>query len=143
MKYFFKKYFFQKSKNVMEMKNYVQKYSKENWIAILILIWLFGLILRKARKEKDWPLLSKLNLALIKLFFSLNYNTQWARKLKKIPGQKNSWIFFDQIPFFVISKMATNQFLNWEKGLKLSKMQFHEKNYLNYLISRVFLVWLF
>ena len=27
---FFKKYFFQKSKNVMEMKNYVQKYSKEN-----------------------------------------------------------------------------------------------------------------
>ena len=23
--------------------------------------------------------------------------------------------FFDQIPFFAISKMAKNQFLNWEK----------------------------
>ena len=26
-----------------------------------------------------------------------------------------SRIFFDQIPFFAISKMAKNQFLNWEK----------------------------
>ena len=32
--------------------------------------------------------------------------------------------FFDQIPFFAISKMAKNQFLNWGK---LPKMQFHEK----------------
>ena len=39
------------------------------------------------------------------------------------PAQKNSWnqinqfheIIFDQIPFFAISKMAKNQFLNWEK----------------------------
>ena len=35
--------------------------------------------------------------------------------------------FFDQIPFFAISKMAKNQFLNWEKSLKLPEMQFHEK----------------
>ena len=26
--------------------------------------------------------------------------------------------FFDQIPFFTISKMAKNQFLNWGKSLK-------------------------
>ena len=32
-------------------------------------------------------------------------------------------IFLDQIPFFAISKMAKNQFLNWGK---LPKMQFHE-----------------
>ena len=35
---------------------------------------------------------------------------------------------FDQIPFFAISKMAQNQFLNWGKSLKQPKMQFHEKN---------------
>ena len=34
---------------------------------------------------------------------------------------------FQQIPFFAISKMAKNQFLNWGKSLKLPKMQFHEK----------------
>ena len=42
---------------------------------------------------------------------------------------------FDQIPFFAISKMAKNEFLNWGK---LPKMQFHEKKKMIYLISRVF-----
>ena len=46
-------------------------------------------------------------------------------------------IFFDQIPFFAISKMAKNQFLNWGKSLKLPEMQFHEKKMI-YLISQVF-----
>ena len=51
---------------------------------------------------------------------------QWftvGQNIQKSPGQKNSWnqinqfheFFFDQIPFFAISKMAKNQFLNWEK----------------------------
>ena len=46
-----------------------------------------------------------------------------GQKIKKKPkAKKNSWnqidqfhekkIFFDQIPFFAISKMAENQFLN-------------------------------
>ena len=35
--------------------------------------------------------------------------------------------------------MAKNQFLNWEKSLKLPELQFHEKFFLIYLISRVFL----
>ena len=44
--------------------------------------------------------------------------------LKKSRQKKNSWNqinqfhkkkFLDQIPFFAISKMAKNQFLNWEK----------------------------
>ena len=35
--------------------------------------------------------------------------------------------FFDQIQFFAISKMAKYQFLNWEKKLKMPKMQFHEE----------------
>ena len=47
--------------------------------------------------------------------------TNQARKLKK-SGQKNSWNqinqfdenFFDQIPFFAISKLVKNQFLNCE-----------------------------
>ena len=38
-------------------------------------------------------------------------------------------MFFDQIPFFAISKMAKNQFFNWRKSLKLPKMQFHEKKF--------------
>ena len=43
--------------------------------------------------------------------------------------------FFEQNPFFAVSKMAKNQFLNWEK---LPKMQFHEKKII-YFISRVIL----
>ena len=49
---------------------------------------------------------------------------------------------FHQIQFFAISKMAKNQYLNWEKGLKLPKMQFHGKK-LIYLISRDFFAWTF
>jgi len=45
---------------------------------------------------------------------------QWAIKFKKIQAKKTreiklinfTKIFFDQIPFFAISKMAKNQFLN-------------------------------
>ena len=35
---------------------------------------------------------------------------------------------FDQNPFFAISKMAKNQFLNWENVFEWPEMQFHEKN---------------
>ena len=46
-----------------------------------------------------------------------------GQEIYKSPGQKivksnkpiSQKIFFDQIPFFDISKMAKNQFLNWEK----------------------------
>ena len=50
--------------------------------------------------------------------------SQWAGKLKKVQDKKNREIklgnqfheiFYDQIPFFAISKMAKNQFLKWEK----------------------------
>ena len=50
-------------------------------------------------------------------------DAQWARKFKKVQAKKlvksnkinfrNS--FIGQIPFFAISKMANNQFLNWKK----------------------------
>ena len=40
---------------------------------------------------------------------------------------------FDQILFFAISKMSKNEFLNWEKSLKLPKMQFHEIFCLDFL----------
>ena len=44
----------------------------------------------------------------------------WAQIFLNSPAQENSWnqinrfheFFFDQIPFFAISKMAKNQFLN-------------------------------
>ena len=46
-----------------------------------------------------------------------------SQKIKKSPGKKNLLnqinqfheIFIDQNPFLAISKMAKNQFLNWEK----------------------------
>ena len=46
--------------------------------------------------------------------------TQWARKFKKVQTKKlvksnksiSQIILFDQIPFFAISKMTKNQFLN-------------------------------
>ena len=49
-----------------------------------------------------------------------NTISQKARKFKKVQAQKNreikeinfTKIFFDQIAFFAISKMAKNQFLN-------------------------------
>ena len=48
------------------------------------------------------------------------WNAQWARKLKKVQAKKTRKINFTkksfaQIPFFAMSKMAKNQFLNWEK----------------------------
>ena len=55
--------------------------------------------------------------------------SQRARKFKKVQARKLvksnksiSRIFFDQIPFFAISKMAKNQFLNWGKSLKVPEM---------------------
>ena len=38
-----------------------------------------------------------------------------------------SWIFFGQIPFFAISKLAKKQFLNWEKGKNCQKCNFTKK----------------
>ena len=51
----------------------------------------------------------------------LNVQAKKIVKSNKSILRKN---FFDQIPFFAISKMAKNQFLNC---LKLPEMQFHEK----------------
>ena len=50
-----------------------------------------------------------------------------GQEIKKSPGQKTheiklnqiksiSQFFFEQIPFFAISKMGKNQFLNWAKS---------------------------
>ena len=66
-----------------------------------------------------------------------------GQKILKSPGQKKSLnqinqfhelFFFHQIPFFAISKMAKNQFLNWEKCQKCNFTEF----LFIYLISRVF-----
>ena len=57
-------------------------------------------------------------------------------KSNKSISRKN---FFDQIQFFAISKMAKNQFLNWENCQKCNFTEF----FFNYLISRVFLAWTF
>ena len=43
-----------------------------------------------------------------------NSKKSWAKKLMK-SNKSISRNFFEQIPFFAISKMAKNQFLNWEK----------------------------
>ena len=56
--------------------------------------------------------------------YALEKKSQFTvgQKILKSSSQKNSWNqinqfhkkIFDQIPFFAISKMAKNQFLNWE-----------------------------
>ena len=68
---------------------------------------------------------------------------QRARKFKKVQAKKlmksnesiSQKIFFDQIPFLAIFKNSQRSI--FELG-KLPKMQFGEKNFLIYLISRVF-----
>ena len=49
--------------------------------------------------------------------YSFGDSTLRARKFKKSPDQKNSPNQINQFhdSFFAISKMAKNQFLNWEK----------------------------
>ena len=59
------------------------------------------------------------------LDFYVNFRLRCTvgQKIKKIQAQKTREIklinfpkyFFDQIPLFAVSKMAKNQFLNWEK----------------------------
>ena len=48
-------------------------------------------------------------------------NSQWARAKKKLVKSNKS------IPFFAISKMAKNQFLNWEKVSNCQKCNFTGK----------------
>ena len=64
-----------------------------------------------------------------------------GQKIKKSSDQKNLWNqvnqfhekVFGQIPFFALSKIALSIF-ELGKNLKVPKMQFHEKNFLIYLI---------
>ena len=46
--------------------------------------------------------------------------SHWAKIFKQVQAKKTREIKFqiDQIPFFAISKMAKNQFLNWGKKFK-------------------------
>ena len=71
-----------------------------------------------------------------------------GQKIKKRPGQKPYDIkyyinftknFFDQIPFFAISKNGQKSMFELGKSLKLPEMQFHEEKKMIHLISRVFL----
>ena len=78
-------------------------------------------------------------------FNAMQQCTQWARKSKKVQAKKFvksnksiSPIFFDQIPFLAISKMAKNQFLIGEK-FKTARNAISRKK----LTSRVFLPGLF
>ena len=58
-----------------------------------------------------------------------NLKKSRQKKIMKSNKSISRKYLFDQIPFFAISKMAKNQFLNWGKSLKLPKMQYHgEKN---------------
>ena len=69
----------------------------------------------KRKKSNNIPFLKAITLPLLLTV---------GQKIKKKSRPKNSWnqinqflklVFFDQIPFFAISKMTKNQFLNWEK----------------------------
>ena len=71
-------------------------------------------------------------------------HTQWARKLKKSRAKKlvksNKSISRIFLPNSIFCNFKNGQKLIYELGqsLKLPKMQFHEKNVLIHLISRVF-----
>ena len=68
----------------------------------------------------------------------LTFLENWAKIFKKIQAKKlvkstksiSRKNFLSKFHFFVISKMAKNQFLNQGKSLKLTKMKFHEKIFL-------------
>ena len=75
---------------------------------------------------QDWQKVMLLQSYLRSDLFSIA--TQWAKKTREIKEINFTKFYFDQIPFFAISKMAKNQFLKLGKSLKLPKMQFHEKN---------------
>ena len=65
-------------------------------------------------------ILEKKNYALISRKILVYQLAQWARKFNKVGAKKTREInftkyFIDQIPFFAITKMAKNQFLNLEK----------------------------
>ena len=49
-----------------------------------------------------------------------NLKNSWPKKLMKSNNQVHE-MFFGKIPFFAFSKMAKNQFLNWEKVFKNAK----------------------
>ena len=63
----------------------------------------------------------------------INIFTIWVKKIKKVQSKKKLMksnksisrkkFFFYQIPFFAISKMAKNQFLNWENYQKCNFMK--------------------
>ena len=58
-------------------------------------------------------------------------------------GQKINFMkFFGRIPFFTISKMAKNHFLNWQM-FKTARNAISRKKFLIYLFSQVFLPGLF
>ena len=70
----------------------------------------------------------KIYISFIFILFDNKHIHSGPKKLMKLNSKSISRKnLFDQIPFFAISKMAKNQFLNWGKSLKLPKMQFHEK----------------
>ena len=86
-------------------------------------------IIRKLLRDMILPciLKAKTLFSTLEFFFmseTSDENTM-GQKIKQSLGQKNSWNqiqnqfdeknFLDQNPFFVISKMAKNLFLNWQK----------------------------
>ena len=68
-----------------------------------------------------------------------NFKKSKPKKLVK-SNKSISWKNFpDRIPFFDISKMAKNQFLNWEKFLNCQKSNFTKKTFLIFFYFRSFL----
>ena len=64
--------------------------------------------------------LKKKNCVIFIMLYYLELNAkppQWAKIFKKVQAKKSQFHEknFDQSPFFAISKMAKNQFLNYER----------------------------
>ena len=101
----------------------------------------------RLRVRRGESLMALVNLWLYSIYTTRVWSGKKFRKFKKSPGLKNSWnqinqfheFFTGQIPFFfAISKLAKNQFLNWEKVKNCQKCYFTKKKFfLIYLISRV------
>ena len=75
-----------------------------------------------------------------KKMFGMNSQKK-SKEISVICGFIKALIFIiGQISFFEFSILGKNQFLNWEKVLKLPKMQFHKKKFVLFDFTSFF-VW--
>ena len=89
----------------------------------------------------------KSNESISRIFFWPNFLQfqffNWEKLFKTTKNAISRKNFFDQIPFFAISKMAKKSIFELPKSLKLPGMQFHEKIFFDLFDFTSFFAWTF